>query len=176
MIYIAFFKIQIEKKNGPTDPPNFQAKRANKQTNLYFSALFKHNYICVTNIMHVFHHAHEIHFICTLHIFGCCGTEKKNLLKQSTSAQSYDRKRHYRLGTRTHTYLFLMQKANAFISGLFSLINVITFAGNSNISKAEILNYCRRFRESVKCKCKETEFYKISYHNTPSILKRIRKF
>ena len=58
---------------------------------------------------------------------------------------------HYRPGTRTHTYLFLMQKANALISGLFSLIIVITFAGNSNISKAEILNYWRRFRESVKC-------------------------
>ena len=32
MINIAFFNIQIE-NNGPTDPPNFQAKRANKQTN-----------------------------------------------------------------------------------------------------------------------------------------------
>ena len=43
------------------------------------------------------------------------------------------------------------------------------------ISKAGILNYCRRFRESVKCKCKETEFYKISLHYTPFILKRMIK-
>ena len=33
---LIFFNIQIEKKNGPTDNPNFQAKRANKQTNKPF--------------------------------------------------------------------------------------------------------------------------------------------
>ena len=38
MIHIPFFSISRLKKNGPTDPPNFQAKKGqtNKQMNFVF--------------------------------------------------------------------------------------------------------------------------------------------
>ena len=59
-------------------------------------------------------------------LIGWTGTKEKHLIgpRPCPTITNFGRC-HYCPGTRTPKYLF-MQKANAFISGLFSLINVIT--------------------------------------------------
>ena len=58
---------------------------------------------------------------------GWTGTKEKHLIGPHPCPTITNFGRcHYCPGTRTPKYWFLMQKANAFISGLFSLINVIT--------------------------------------------------
>ena len=68
-----------------------------------------------------------------------------------------------------------MQKANAVYFWTVESRKRYYICRELKISKAEVLNYCRRFREAVKCKSKETLFYnKISLHYTQSILTSVR--
>ena len=98
------------------------------------------------------------------------------LSKQSPSAQSYDRKRN-----DTEVKMHILRRSNArhanWLNGIKRKAVLphkrYYMCWDLKIHIAEILNYCRRFREPVKCKCKETEFYKVSLHYTSSILKSL---